>query len=158
MKCARLFAAALFAAASFAVAARAEDPVVTPAPTPPPAAGPTKAAAEAFCGDVPAKADELIKRYTSDPKLKQVYKSAEYIAYADDEKNPTLMYTFTAQGPAHPAAVCRRVVKEGEAVLIKMTVVCGGEEEACRKLSNDFNVMTAKMQVEVDNKIKSGGK
>lgn len=157
MKCARFFAAVV-AAASLVTAAHAEDSVVAPAPTPPPAAGPTKAAAEAFCGDVPAKADELIKRYSSDAKLKQVYKSAEYIAYADDEKNPTLMYTFTVQGLAHPAAVCRRVVKEGDAVLIKMTVVCDGETEACKKLSNDFNVMTAKMQAEVDNKIKSGGK
>lgn len=157
MKCARLIAVAFFAA-SFAAAAQAEETVVAPAPTPPPTAGPTKAAAEAFCGDVPAKADELIKRYSSDAKLKQVYKSAEYIAYADDDKNPTLMYTFTVQGAAHPAAVCRRVVKEGDAVLIKMTVVCDGETDACKKLSNDFNVMTAKMQAEVDNKIKSGGK
>ena len=65
------------------------------------------------------------------------------------------MYTFTTKGhPAHPAAVCRRMVKEGESLLVKMEVVCDGEKEACDKLRNDFNVMNAKMQAEVDNKIK----
>jgi hypothetical protein len=64
------------------------------------------------------------------------------------------MYTFTVKGhPAHPAAVCRKPVEQGDNLVITMSVVCDGEKEACAKLQNDFNVMTAKMQAEVDQKI-----
>lgn len=149
----------LVSAAAFCViasaAASAADDIVKPAPTPPPSAGPTIAAAQGFCGDKMAKADELISRYSTAQGLKETYKSVDYVAYADDEKAPTVMYTFTTKGhPAHPAAVCRKMVKEGDSLLVKMDVVCDGEKEACDKLRNDFNVMNAKMQAEVDNKIK----
>ncbi|MBX9684871.1 MAG: hypothetical protein K2X41_13895 [Hyphomicrobium sp.] len=137
-----------------AQAALAVENVVSPPATPAPAAGPTIAAAQQFCGDAPDKAEALITRYSTDAKLKQVYKSVDYVAYGDDDKNATKMYTFTISGhPAHPAAVCRTLVKEGESLVVKMHVVCDGEQEACTRLRNDFNVMTAKMQVEVDQRI-----
>ena len=47
---AQVFAAALFALVAMAPAS-AEENLVAPAPTPPPAAGPTKDAAQGFCGD-----------------------------------------------------------------------------------------------------------
>lgn len=154
---AALLAATL--ALSLSAAVRAEEPVVAPAQTPEPAAGPTKAAAEGFCGEPTASAKDLIARVSSDAKLKQVYKSVEYLAYADNDKDPTVMYTLTTDSQAaHPAAVCRRIVKEGDAAIIKMSIVCDGKADECKKLSNEFNVMTAQMQAEVDNKIKSGGK
>lgn len=156
MRAACLAAVLAIAAAQTAVA---EESVVAPAPTPPPAAGPTKAAAEAFCGDVTAGAKDLIARYSADAALKQVYKSALFLAYADNDKDPTVMYTLTTDGhPAHPAAVCRRIVKEGDAAIIKMNIVCEGKDDECKKLTNEFNVMTAQMQAQVDAKIKSGGK
>ena len=34
-----------------------------------------------------------------------------------------------------------------------MSVVCDGKADDCDKLRNDFNVMTAKMQAEVDQQI-----
>ncbi|MFN0218447.1 MAG: hypothetical protein ACKVP4_06505 [Hyphomicrobium sp.] len=140
--------------ALMSVSAFAADEIVKPAPTPPPSAGPTVAAAQAFCGEAAGKADELFQRYSADLKLKQVYKSADYVAFADDDKNPTAMFTFTVPGhPAHPTAVCRKIEKVGEAAVIKMFVVCDGAAEPCDKLRNDFNVMLAKMQVEVDQKI-----
>ncbi|PPC86649.1 MAG: hypothetical protein CTY31_13310 [Hyphomicrobium sp.] len=150
----RLLAVAVMAVLPFTHIALAADDIVKPAPTPMPSAGPTIAAATEFCGDAPGKAEELIKRYSTDSKLKQVFKSVDYVAYGDDEKNATVMYSFTASGhPAYPAAVCRRVVKEGDNLVIKMMVVCDGAEEPCAKLRNDFNVMNAKMQVEVNQKI-----
>lgn len=146
------FAAAALVTAVFASPAFAVDDIVKPAPTPAPAAGPTVAAAQGFCGDVVAKADDLYQRYST--SLKQVYKSGDYIAFADDDKNPTKMYTFTVSShPAHPAAVCRKIEKIGDNAVIKMEVVCDGEKDACGKLRNDFNVMLAKMQVEIDQKI-----
>ena len=117
-------------------------------------AGPTVAAAEAFCGEPSGKAADLAARYSTAKDLKEIYKSNQYLAYSDDDKNPTRVYTFTAKGhPAHPAAVCRKIVKEGEAAVVKMVVVCDGDEAACANLRNDFNVMTAKMQVEVDQRM-----
>jgi hypothetical protein len=149
------FAAPIFAVfLAMAVPAMADDPIVKVAPTPMPAAGPTVANAEQFCGDPAGKAEELIQRYSTKPGLKQVYKSADYVAFSDDEKNASVMYTFTAKGhPAYPAAVCRKPVREGGNLIIKMSVVCDGAAEACGKLRNDFNVMTAKMQAEVDQQI-----
>jgi hypothetical protein len=134
--------------------ARAVEDVVKPAATPAPTAGPTKAAAELFCGDAPDKAEALIQRYSSKEGLKEVYKSTDFIAYGDDPKNATVMYTFTKAGhAAHPTAVCRKLVQEGDAMIVKMHIVCEGKDDACGKLRNDFNVMTARMQADVDQKI-----
>lgn len=132
-------------------AASAADTIVKPVPSPMPATGPTVAAAEEFCGDPSDRAEVLIQRYAAKPDLKEVYKSTDYVAYSDDAKNSSIMYTFTTPGhPAHPAAVCRKPMKDGDKLIIKMVVVCDGEKDACAKLRNDFNVMTAKMQVEAD--------
>ncbi len=147
-------ASALVVAFAFSQAALAVDDIVKPAATPMPSVGPTVAAAQQFCGDATGKADDLMMRYSSDTALKEVYKSVDYIALADDKTNATKMYTFTIKGhPAHPAAVCRRIVKDGDAMVVKMEIVCEGGKEACDKLRNDFNVMTARMQADVDQKI-----
>jgi len=152
----RMFIPAAVVALTFAGPVSAEDSVVklAPTPTPMPNAGPTVAAAHAFCGDPSGKAEELIQRYSTKPGLKQVYKSDQYVAYSDDDKNSTVMYTFTAKGhPAYPAAVCRKPVQKGDSLVITMSVVCDGKKDECAKLQNDFNVMTAKMQAEVNQQI-----
>ncbi len=151
--------AAAIAAALFSTSAVAAEDIVKPDATPPPAAGPTIAAAEAFCGDPTGKADELAKLYMGKAGLKQVDKSTEFLTYADDEKNPTVMYNFTTdKSPAHPSAVCRKFVKDGDQVGLKYNVVCGAAEQACAKLTNDFNVLIARMQAAVEGKIKDDGK
>ena len=141
------------AMAAFALGASSSFAEESAAPAAP-AAGPTKAAAEAFCGDPTAKADELFTRYSTAKGLKEVYKSDQYVAYSDDDKSSTLSYTFTIKGhAAHPAAVCRKIVIEGDALTVKMVVVCDGNADACTTLKNDFNVLNAKMQAEVDQQI-----
>ena len=153
------FLAAVATIAVLCSAALAVEDIVKPEATPAPAAGPTIAAAEAFCGDPTGKADELAKLYMGKAGLKQVDKSTEFLTYADDEKNPTVMYNFTTEkSPAHPSAVCRKFVKDGDQVGLKYNVVCGAAEQACAKLTNDFNVMIARMQAAVEGKIKDGGK
>lgn len=148
-------ALALAAALVFNVASlRAEEQIVKHAETPAPTAGPTKAAAEGFCGDPTGTADELAKRYTDAGTLKQVDKSDQYITLADDPKNATVMYNFsTDKNPAHPVAVCRKLVKDGEEMTLKYNVVCGGSVEACAKAANDFNVLIARMQAAINEKI-----
>lgn len=153
------FLAVAVLALTLAAPLRAEENIVAPAPTPAPAAGPTKSAAEGFCGEAAVSAKDLIQRYSTDAKLKQVYKSNEYLAYADNDKEPTVMYTLTTDAhAAHPAAVCRRIVKEGESAVINMNIVCDGAKDACTKLTNDFSLLTAQMQAAVDAKIKAQGK
>ena len=161
VRAAQRFSIAFVAVLAVTHTAFAADDLLKPAPTPAPAAGPTIAAATEFCGDPKDKVEALLQRYATKAGLKEVYKSADYVAYSDDDKNSTLMYTFTVKGQAaHPAAVCRKLVKEGDQAIIKMNVICEGEEVACSKLQNDFNVLTARMQVDVDNQIKAsaGGK
>jgi len=150
-----VFAASVLTAVMWTVApVMADDPVVKLAPTPMPAAGPTVSAAQEFCGEPTGKAQELIERYSTKPGLKRVYNSDQYVAYSDDEKNSSVMYTFTTKGnPAYPAAVCRKPVQEGQNLVVKMSVVCDGDADACSKLRNDFNVLTARMQAQVDQQI-----
>ena len=148
-------AAALIVFAATAPAALAADAAAPATPAAPvAAAGPTIAAAEAFCGDPSGKANELFARYSTAKGLKAVYKSDQFVAYSDDDKTSTVTYTFTVKAhAAHPAAVCRKLVKDGDALIVKMVVVCDGEAGACSNLNNDFNVLNAKMQAEVDQQI-----
>jgi hypothetical protein len=132
----------------------ADDSLVKLPVTPAPLAGPTTAAATAFCGEAPGKAEDLIGRYSSKAGLQKVYETDQYLAYADDPKNATVMYTFTTKhNPAYPAVVCRKVERRGDNLTVAMKVICDGEQNACAKLRNDFNVMNAEMQAAVDHKI-----
>lgn len=136
----------------------ADDSLVAPKPLPTPKAGPTIAAAKQFCGEPADKAEVLIKRYATDAKLVKVYESRDYIAYADSKTAPTVMYTLTTEkNAAYPAAVCRRTVREGDNLVMKMEIVCDGKTDACGKLSKDFTNMNAVMQAEVDSKINKDG-
>jgi hypothetical protein len=139
------------AASSFAMA---DDALVKLPKTPMPAAGPTTTAAQAFCGDAPGKAEDLIAKYSAQTGLKKVYETDQYSSYADDPKNATVMYTFTQKAnPAYPAAVCRKIVHQGDDLTVVMKVVCDGEANACAKLQNDFNVMYGEMQAQIEHQI-----
>jgi hypothetical protein len=145
------FVAATFLAVSPALA---DDAIVKLPATPAPTAGPTMTAAQEFCGEASGKAEDLIARYSAKSGLQKVYESDQYLAFADDPKNATVMYTVTTKrNPAHPAAVCRKIERKGDNLTIAMKVVCDGNAEACAKLQNDFNVMNAQMQAQVDQQI-----
>jgi hypothetical protein len=134
--------------------ALADDAIVKLPATPTPTAGPTTAAAHEFCGEAAGKAEDLIARYSTKPGLQKVYESGLYIAYSDDPKNATVMYTVTTKrNPAHPAIVCRKIEHQGEALTIAMKVICDGDTTACASLQNDFNVMNAQMQAQVNQQI-----
>jgi hypothetical protein len=144
-----------FAAFIFAVTpALADDSIVKLPATPAPSAGPTMTAAQEFCGDASGRAEELMARYSTKAGLQKVYESDQYLAYSDDPKNATVMYTFTTKrNAAHPAAVCRKIERQGDNLTIVMKVVCDGDKTACASLQNDFNVMNAQMQEQVNQKI-----
>jgi hypothetical protein len=144
-----------FAAAFLSVSpALADDAIVKLPATPAPSAGPTMTAAQEFCGDASGKAEDLIARYSAKAGLQKVYETDQYLAYSDDPKNATVMYTLTTKkNPAYPAAVCRKIERKGDNLTIAMKVVCDGGKDACAKLQNDFNVMNAQMQAQVDRQI-----
>lgn len=141
------------------VGGRAEEPIVKHEPTPAPSSGPTLAAAEGFCGEPTAKADELAKRYMGQEGLQKIDDgSKQYLTYTDDPKNASVMYNFsTEDNPAHPVAVCRKLVREGEQITLKYNVVCGGSEDACAKATSDFNVLIARMQAQVNQQVGGQG-
>jgi hypothetical protein len=112
------------------------------------------AAAQEFCGEASGKAEDLIARYSSKAGLQKVYDTDQYLAYSDDPKNATVMYTITTKkNPAYPAIVCRKVQRQGDNLVMAMKVVCDGDKTACAKLQNDFNVINAEMQAQVDQQI-----
>ena len=87
-----------------------------------------------------------------DPALKEIYRGAEYIAY--QETGAEAVYTFSqaAQGLAHPAAICRKPVKDGDNMIIQMVIVCRGETSSCQALESDFKLLNAQMEAEIRNK------
>jgi hypothetical protein len=56
------------------------------------------------------------------------------------------LWSFTLPAhPAHPAAVCRRVMERRGIIDIPTAIVCRGSEGACTKLKGDFDALNARM-------------
>ena len=81
---------------------------------------------------------------------KEVFRGPEYIAYQDATE---AVYTFSlaAQGPAHPAAICRKPVRDGDSMILQMVIVCKGESESCQRLESDFKLLNAQMEAAIRN-------
>jgi hypothetical protein len=47
--------------------------------------------------------------------------------------------------PAHPAAVCRRPVKDGDRLRIELGISCGAAEMECEKLTDAFEELNRRM-------------
>ena len=64
-----------------------------------------------------------------------------------DEKATMSVWSFTPpEHPAHPAAVRRTVVQEGNDVFIHMNVLCEAEKRACDKLVAEFQELNDRMR------------
>jgi hypothetical protein len=113
------------------------------------------AADDTFCGRPLADAVGLRGVIAKAEGVKEIYRGAEYVAY--EEAATQAVYTFSepAQGQAHPAAVCRKPVKEGDSLILQMKIVCGGSTEACQALESDFKLLNARMEADIRNKAAS---
>jgi hypothetical protein len=105
-----------------------------------------------FCGRPTADAVALRETIIKAEGVKEIYRGAEYVAY--EEAATQAVYTFTEPGQvqAHPAAVCRRPVKDGDNLLLQMRIVCGGSAVGCQALESDFKLLNARMEAEIRNK------
>jgi hypothetical protein len=56
------------------------------------------------------------------------------------------LWTFTLPPhPAHPAAICRRVLERRGIIDIPTTIVCEGAKPACTQLKADFDTLNARV-------------
>jgi hypothetical protein len=106
-------------------------------------------AAEDFCGvpsgDPAAIMDGVMKM----PGVKQAFNGPEYVAYSDPATETMFTFTRSGLGPAHPAAVCRKPVRAGDAITLQMVIVCRGAVDACQRLESDFKLLNAKMEAHI---------
>ena len=101
-------------------------------------------AADDLCGEPKAAAKELYERLLKDSRLREMHRNELYVGLENGE-NGTL-WTFTLpKHPAHPAAICRRVLERRGVIDIPTTIVCEGAEAACAQLKADFDALNARV-------------
>jgi hypothetical protein len=105
-----------------------------------------------FCGRPTAEASALRETISKAEGIKEIFRSAEYIAYEDSASQAVFTFTEPGQAQAHPAAVCRKPVKDGDNLLLQMRIVCGGSAVGCQSLESDFKLLNARMEAEIRNK------
>jgi hypothetical protein len=109
----------------------------------------TRAAADDLCGRPQEQPGPLFERLSKAEKLPEVHRDKGYVALHDKARATT--WTFTVAGhPAHPSAVCRRPVQDGDRLRIEMGVSCGATEAECEKLVNAFEEMNQRMIQELE--------
>jgi len=107
------------------------------------------ALAEDLCGRPMEAPEALFQRLVKTEKLPEVHRDKPYVALHDKNKNTT--WTFTVAGhPAHPSAVCRRLVQDGERWRIDMNASCSAPEAECEKLVNAFQELNQQMLDELE--------
>lgn len=110
----------------------------------------------AFCGRATGEPAAILADVSKAAGFKEVHHSPEYIAYQDPATEAVFTFTQEAAGPAHPAAVCRKPVKQGDDLVLQMVTVCRGDESACQRLESDFKLLNAQMEAAIRNQGKPG--
>jgi hypothetical protein len=63
------------------------------------------------------------------------------------------LWSFTPSGhPAHPAAVRRTVIRQGDDIGVKMAVHCEATKAACDRLVADFKALNERMREDLAKK------
>jgi len=102
-----------------------------------------------FCGrpiGEPAALEEALAKADG---VKKVYDGPEYYAFQDAKSEAMFTFTRPAQGPSHPAAVCRKPVKDGEHLKLQMEIVCRGTSKGCAALEAEFRKLNAQMEAHI---------
>jgi len=111
--------------------------------------GATPALADDLCGRPMEAPEALFQRLAKTEKLPEIHRDKAYVALHDKARDTT--WTFTAAGhPAHPSAICRRPVQDGDRLRIEMNVSCGAAEAECEKLVNAFQELNRHMLQEIE--------
>jgi len=102
------------------------------------------ARAEDLCGRPMEAPGALFERLAKAENLPEIHRDKGYVALYDKPRNTT--WTFTLSGhPAHPSAVCRRPVQEGERWRIEMSVTCRAADAECEKLVDGFEKLNERL-------------
>ena len=106
-------------------------------------------AAGDLCGKTTTAPEALYRELAKDSKLREMARSDAYVAL-EDGRDGTL-WTFTLAGhPAHPSAVCRHPVQEGDRLRIEMSVSCRAAEAECERLVNGFEELNQRMLRDIE--------
>lgn len=109
----------------------------------------TGAAADDLCGRPQEAPGSLFERLSKVEKLPEIHRDKAYVALHDKARNTT--WTFRVAGhPAHPSAVCRRPLQDGDRLRLEMGVSCGAAEVECEKLVNAFEELNQRMIQELE--------
>lgn len=112
------------------------------------AAGVGPASARDLCGRPTESPQAMFERLTKTEKLKEDFRDKSYVAISDKAKDT--VWTFTVPGhPAHPSAVCRRPVQDGDQMRLEMNVRCDAVEAECQKLVKAFQELNQRMLQEL---------
>lgn len=111
------------------------------------------AAGTEFCGRASGEPAALEAEISKASGFKEIHRGPEYIAYQEEATDAVFTFTQAAQGPAHPAAICRRPVKDGDSLTLQMVIVCRGETGACQSLESDFKLLNAQMEAAIRNEV-----
>lgn len=101
-----------------------------------------------LCGTASGTVAELVERVTKTEALPEVFRGGDYFAHEDKARETVWSFT-TAKQPAHPAAVCRRPVRQGDDLVLDMGIVCEGGADACDKLTKDFEYLNYQMLLQM---------
>lgn len=108
--------------------------------------------AGSFCGSETAAPDALLQTVKGMTGIKEIHRDREFVAF--QEPGSSAVYTFTEPAhAAHPAAICRKPVQKGDQLEIEMAIVCKGPDAKCGELEQDFKLLNAKMQADINNQI-----
>jgi hypothetical protein len=102
------------------------------------------ARAEDLCGRPTEAPDALYERLAKTENLPEIHRDKGYVALHDKARATT--WTFTLAGhPAHPSAVCRRPIQDGDRLRIEMSVTCRAAEAECERLVAAFEELNRRM-------------
>ena len=104
-----------------------------------------------FCGRSTGEPDVLQAEISKAAGVKEIFRGPEYVAYQDQASQAVFTFTQASQGKAHPAAVCRKPVKDGDNITLQMVTICKGETESCQRLEGDFKLLNAQMEAAIRN-------
>jgi hypothetical protein len=114
-------------------------------------------AADDLCGEAKAAPQALYERVSKDSRVREMHRNELYVGLENGE-NGTI-WTFTLpKHPAHPAAVCRRVMERRGIIDIPTTIVCEGAAAACTQLKADFDALNTRIVDDLYKRGKGPGK
>jgi hypothetical protein len=103
-----------------------------------------RALADDMCGVAKAAPQALYERLAKDSHIREMHRNEVYVGLENGQNGA--LWTFTLpKHPAHPAAVCRRVMERRGIIDIPTVIVCEGDKAACAKLKADFDALNQRM-------------